>query len=79
MGKQQGDGSILSTFHYERDEQYEKAREFVLSQKSISATQLFKHFRISFVRSVKYIEMLEEDRVIAAGELTAPREVLKRT
>lgn len=62
--------------HQERNELYEAVTRFAMGQDTISASMICHQFHISFVRSIRLIEMLEEDGVIGGGELSDERKVL---
>lgn len=60
------------------DEEYEMAREFVISAQKASASLLQRQFRIGYNKAARLIDQLEHDGVIGPQIGSKPREVLIR-
>lgn len=62
----------------QEDEEYEMAREFVISAQKASASLLQRQFRIGYNKAARLIDQLENDGVIGPQIGSKPREVLIR-
>ncbi|MFQ9922354.1 MAG: DNA translocase FtsK [Beduini sp.] len=67
-----------SSYDDQEDEEYEMAREFVISAQKASASLLQRQFRIGYNKAARLIDQLENDGVIGPQIGSKPREVLIR-
>ena len=67
-----------SSYDDQEDEEYEMAREFVISAQKASASLLQRQFRIGYNKAARLIDQLESDGVIGPQIGSKPREVLIR-
>lgn len=71
-------GNTSSSGYDEEDEEYEMAREFVISVQKASASLLQRQFRIGYNKAARLIDQLEHNGVIGPQIGSKPREVLIR-
>ena len=70
--------SASSSVDDQEDEEYEMAREFVISAQKASASLLQRQFRIGYNKAARLIDQLENDGVIGPQIGSKPREILIR-
>jgi S-DNA-T family DNA segregation ATPase FtsK/SpoIIIE len=68
-GGEGGDGA-------ERDDLYWDAVHLVVGQRQASISFLQRRLRLGYPKAARFIDMMEQDRVIGPGEGAKPREVL---
>ena len=59
------------------DHLYDQAVEFVLGQGKASISMIQRQLRIGFNRAARFIEQMEQDRIIGQQEGSKPRTVIK--
>jgi S-DNA-T family DNA segregation ATPase FtsK/SpoIIIE len=64
-----GDGS-------ERDDSYWQAVELVISQRAGSISFLQRRLGLGYPKAARFIDMMEQDRIIGPGQGAKPREIL---
>jgi S-DNA-T family DNA segregation ATPase FtsK/SpoIIIE len=69
-GGEGGDGSA------ERDDLYWDAVHLVVGQRQASISFLQRRLRLGYPKAARFIDMMEQDRVIGPGDGAKPREVL---
>ncbi|MBI3624597.1 MAG: DNA translocase FtsK 4TM domain-containing protein [Candidatus Rokubacteria bacterium] len=60
----------------ERDEIYWDAVQLVISQRQASISFLQRRLRLGYPKAARFIDMMEQDRIIGPGDGAKPREVL---
>jgi S-DNA-T family DNA segregation ATPase FtsK/SpoIIIE len=60
----------------ERDDTYWDAVHLVIAQRQASISFLQRRLRLGYPKAARFIDMMEQDRVIGPGEGAKPREVL---
>jgi S-DNA-T family DNA segregation ATPase FtsK/SpoIIIE len=60
----------------ERDERYWEAVQLVLSQRQASISFLQRRLQLGYPKAARFIDMMEQDRIIGPGDGAKPREVL---
>jgi S-DNA-T family DNA segregation ATPase FtsK/SpoIIIE len=60
----------------ERDEFYREAVQLVISQRQASISFLQRRLRLGYPKAARFIDMMEQDRIIGPGDGAKPREVL---
>jgi S-DNA-T family DNA segregation ATPase FtsK/SpoIIIE len=60
----------------EDDPIYAEAVQFAKSQGRISISQLQRRFRVGYNRAARYMEQMEQDGVVSAGDSSKPRQVI---
>jgi S-DNA-T family DNA segregation ATPase FtsK/SpoIIIE len=60
----------------ERDEIYWEAVQLVISQRQASISFLQRRLRLGYPKAARFIDMMEQDRIIGPGDGAKPREVL---
>ena len=60
----------------ERDDLYWDAVHLVIGQRQASISFLQRRMRLGYPKAARFIDMMEQDRVIGAGDGAKPREVL---
>ncbi|HEU5320412.1 MAG TPA: DNA translocase FtsK, partial [Methylomirabilota bacterium] len=60
----------------ERDDLYWDAVHLVIGQRQASISFLQRRMRLGYPKAARFIDMMEQDRVIGPGEGAKPREVL---
>jgi len=63
----------------ERDETYWDAVQLVISQRQASISFLQRRLRLGYPKAARFIDMMEQDRIIGPGDGAKPREVLVGT
>lgn len=59
------------------DELYDEAKEYIKALKTISTSNLQKHFRIGYAKASRLLDKLEEDKLVSPySGSSEPREVL---
>jgi S-DNA-T family DNA segregation ATPase FtsK/SpoIIIE len=66
-----GDGEVA-----ERDDRYWAAVQLVLSQRQASISFLQRRLQLGYPKAARFIDMMEQDRIIGPGDGAKPREVL---
>ncbi len=66
-----GQGSVA-----ERDDFYWEAVQLVISQRQASISFLQRRLRLGYPKAARFIDMMEQDRIIGPGDGAKPREVL---
>jgi S-DNA-T family DNA segregation ATPase FtsK/SpoIIIE len=66
-----GPGSVA-----ERDDLYWEAVQLVISQRQASISFLQRRLRLGYPKAARFIDMMEQDRIIGPGDGAKPREVL---
>ena len=66
-----GDGEVA-----ERDDRYWEAVQLVLSQRQASISFLQRRLQLGYPKAARFIDMMEQDRIIGPGDGAKPREVL---
>ena len=70
-GGPHGEGSAA-----ERDEVYWDAVQLVIGQRQASISFLQRRLRLGYPKAARFIDMMEQDRIIGPGDGAKPREVL---
>ncbi|MEK7709899.1 MAG: DNA translocase FtsK, partial [candidate division NC10 bacterium] len=60
----------------ERDELYWDAVQLVISQRQASISFLQRRLRLGYPKAARFVDMMEQDRIIGPGDGAKPREVL---
>ncbi|MFQ5827539.1 MAG: DNA translocase FtsK [Candidatus Methylomirabilia bacterium] len=60
----------------ERDEMYWDAVQLVIAQRQASISFLQRRLRLGYPKAARFIDMMEQDRIIGPGDGAKPREVL---
>jgi len=60
----------------ERDDLYWDAVHLVIGQRQASISFLQRRMRLGYPKAARFIDMMEQDRVIGPGDGAKPREVL---
>ncbi|MFQ5899448.1 MAG: DNA translocase FtsK [Candidatus Methylomirabilia bacterium] len=60
----------------ERDETYWAAVQLVVAQRQASISFLQRRLRLGYPKAARFIDMMEQDRIIGPGDGAKPREVL---
>jgi len=60
----------------ERDERYWDAVQLVISQRQASISFLQRRLQLGYPKAARFIDMMEQDRIIGPGDGAKPREVL---
>ncbi|MBI4588598.1 MAG: DNA translocase FtsK 4TM domain-containing protein [Candidatus Rokubacteria bacterium] len=60
----------------ERDEIYWDAVQLVISQRQASISFLQRRLRLGYPKAARFVDMMEQDRIIGPGDGAKPREVL---
>jgi S-DNA-T family DNA segregation ATPase FtsK/SpoIIIE len=60
----------------ERDDLYWDAVHLVIGQRQASISFLQRRMRLGYPKAARFIDMMEQDRIIGPGDGAKPREVL---
>src|SRR5205823_1219116 len=60
----------------ERDDLYWDAVHLVIGQRQASISFLQRRLRLGYPKAARFIDMMEQDRIIGPGDGAKPREVL---
>ena len=60
----------------ERDDTYWDAVQLVISQRQASISFLQRRLRLGYPKAARFVDMMEQDRIIGPGDGAKPREVL---
>ena len=60
----------------ERDERYWDAVQLVIGQRQASISFLQRRVQLGYPKAARFIDMMEQDRIIGPGDGAKPREVL---
>ncbi|MEK7362366.1 MAG: DNA translocase FtsK, partial [candidate division NC10 bacterium] len=60
----------------ERDDLYWDAVQLVISQRQASISSLQRRLRLGYPKAARFVDMMEQDRIIGPGDGAKPREVL---
>ena len=60
----------------ERDDLYWDAVHLVIGQRQASISFLQRRMRLGYPKAARFVDMMEQDRVIGPGDGAKPREVL---
>ena len=67
-----GEGAAVA----ERDDLYWDAVQLVISQRQASISFLQRRLRLGYPKAARFVDMMEQDRIIGPGDGAKPREVL---
>ena len=69
---------VSSTAHVaaERDDLYWDAVQLVIGQRQASISFLQRRMRLGYPKAARFVDMMEQDRIIGPGDGAKPREVL---
>ncbi|MBI4268910.1 MAG: hypothetical protein HY615_01130, partial [Candidatus Rokubacteria bacterium] len=70
------DGEVAEGAAAERDDLYWDAVQLVIGQRQASISFLQRRMRLGYPKAARFIDMMEQDRVIGPGDGAKPREVL---
>ncbi|OGL20169.1 MAG: hypothetical protein A3F92_08000 [Candidatus Rokubacteria bacterium RIFCSPLOWO2_12_FULL_71_22] len=70
------DGEVAEGDAAERDDLYWDAVQLVIGQRQASISYLQRRMRLGYPKAARFIDMMEQDRVIGPGDGAKPREVL---
>jgi DNA segregation ATPase FtsK/SpoIIIE, S-DNA-T family len=71
-----GDGSEAGDGSAERDDLYWDCVRLVIGQRQASISFLQRRMSLGYPKAARFIDMMEQDRIIGPGQGAKPREIL---